>query len=224
MNKSKIKTILIALLLACTANSAWAIEPVDGVYQIGTAQDWAEFCTLHNEGTDQRLNAVLTADITVEGNTIVGINGGGKPFRGTFDGQYHKLTVSYDLNEERVAPFRRINGATIKNLIVEGSINTSSKLASGLVGGLWQSGALIQNCVSYVTITDTNGGDATHGGICGSFEDVNGANTIENCAFLGTINAPNHEGCGASIESSTHDAPTWQQDDSSEGVSADEAW
>ena len=29
---------------------------------------------------------------------------------------------------------------------------------------------------------------------------------------------------GASIESSKHDAPTWQQDDSSEGVSADEAW
>ena len=199
MNKSKIKTILIALLLASTANSAWAIEPVDGVYQIGTAQDWAEFCTLHNEGTDQRLNAVLTADITVEGNTMVGINGGGKPFRGTFDGQCHKLTISYDLNEERVAPFRRINGATIKNLIVEGTINTSSKLASGLVGGLWQSGALIQNCVSYVTITDTNGGDATHGGICGSFEDVNGANTIENCAFLGTINAPNREGCGGIV-------------------------
>ena len=192
------RTLLWAFCCFIAAN-AMAIEPVDGVYQIGTAQDWAEFCTLHNEGTDQRLNAVLTADITVEGNTMVGINGGGKPFRGTFDGQYHKLTISYDLNEERVAPFRRINGATIKNLIVEGSINTSSKLASGLVGGLWQSGALIQNCVSYVTITDTNGGDATHGGICGSFEDVNGANTIENCAFLGTINAPNREGCGGIV-------------------------
>ena len=192
------RTLLWAFCCFIAAN-AMAIEPVDGVYQIGTAQDWAEFCTLHNEGTDQRLNAVLTADITVEGNTMVGINGGGKPFRGTFDGQCHKLTISYDLNEERVAPFRRINGATIKNLIVEGTINTSSKLASGLVGGLWQSGALIQNCVSYVTITDTNGGDATHGGICGSFEDVNGANTIENCAFLGTINAPNREGCGGIV-------------------------
>ena len=29
---------------------------------------------------------------------------------------------------------------------------------------------------------------------------------------------------GASIESSKHDAPTWQQDDSSEGVSAEDAW
>lgn len=29
---------------------------------------------------------------------------------------------------------------------------------------------------------------------------------------------------GASIGDSTQEAPTWQQDDSSEGVSADEAW
>ena len=186
-----------ALLLGCS--SAFAIEPVNGVYQIGTAQDWAEFCELHNNGNDQRLNAVLTNDVTVEGNVMIGINGSGKPYRGIFDGQGHTLTIEYNLNEERVAPFRRINGATIKNLIVEGSIETSSKLAGGVVGGLWQSGSLIQNCVSKVVITDTNSGDATHGGICGSFEDVNGANTIENCAFLGTIYAPNRIGCGGIV-------------------------
>ena len=197
--KRKLNNLLALAFCCLTSTSALAIEPVDGVYMIGTAQDWAEFCTLHNEGTDQKLNAELTADITVEGNVMVGINGGGKPYRGVFDGKGHKLVIAYDLNEERVAPFRRINGATIRNLIVEGTINTSSKLASGLVGGLWQSGALIQNCVSYVVITDTNEGDATHGGICGSFEDVNGANTIENCAFLGTINAPNREGCGGIV-------------------------
>lgn len=198
MNKKL--TSLLALALSClSSTSAWAIEPVDGVYQIGTAQDWTEFCTLHNDGSDQRLNAVLTADVTVEGNTMVGINGSGKPFRGTFDGQGHTLTVNYELNEERVAPFRRINGATIKNLVVRGTITTTSKLAAGLVGGLWQSGTTIQNCVSYVVISDTEGGDATHGGICGSFEDVNGSNTIENCAFLGQINAPNREGCGGIV-------------------------
>lgn len=193
------KRIFTWALCCAFSASAFAIELVDGVYQIGSAQDWADFCTLHNEGTNQNLNAVLTADVTVEGNYMVGINGGGKPFRGTFDGQGHRLTVSYDLGEERVAPFRRINGATIKNLIVEGTINTSAKLAAGLVGGLWQSGSLIQGCVSYVTINDSYGGDATHGGICGSFEDVNGPNTIENCAFLGAINAPNREGCGGIV-------------------------
>lgn len=200
MNKSKIKTILIALLLASTSNSAWAIEPVDGWYQIWTAQDWNDFCTLHNEGDrGQNLNAILMADITVEGNNMIGINGPGKPYRGIFNGQGHKLTINYNLNEERVAPFRRINGANIKNLIVEGSITTTSKLAAGIVGGLWQSGSTIQNCVSKVTINDTNSGDATHGGICGSFEDVNGPNTIENCAFVGAIFAPNRNGCGGIV-------------------------
>ncbi|WP_027454447.1 FIVAR domain-containing protein [Xylanibacter brevis] len=197
--KKNLRFVLALAIGWLTSVGAMAIEPVDGVYQIGSAQDWAEFCTLHNDGTNQRLNAVLTADVTVDGNAMVGINGGGKPYRGTFDGQGHKLIVSYNLDEERVAPFRRINGATIKNLIVEGTITTTSKLASGLVGGLWQSGTTIQNCVSYVTINDTNSGDATHGGICGSFEDVNGANVIENCAFFGAINAPNREGCGGLV-------------------------
>jgi len=197
--KKKFTFLLTLAVSLLTSSSVWAIEPVDGIYQIGTAQDWQEFCTLHNEGSNQRLNAILTADVVVEGNVMVGINGGGKPFRGVFDGQGHTLTVSYDLNEERVAPFRRINGATIKNVVVKGTIKTSSKLASGLVGGLWQSGTTIQNCVSYVVISDENQGDATHGGICGSFEDVNGANTIENCAFLGEINAPYRNGCGGIV-------------------------
>lgn len=197
--KKNLRFLLALAIGWLTSTSVFAIEPVDGVYKIGTAEDWKEFCELHNNGSDQKLNAELTADIVVDGNIMVGINGGGKPYRGVFDGKGHKLTVAYELNEERVAPFRRINGATIKNLVVEGTINTSSKLAAGLVGGLWQSGSLIQNCVSYVVITDTYGGDATHGGICGSFEDVNGANTIENCAFLGTINAPNREGCGGIV-------------------------
>ena len=193
-------SILLAIASAwLTSTAVMAIEPVDGVYQIGTPEDWNEFCTLHNTGSNQKLNAVLTADITISGNNMVGINGGGKPYRGTFDGQGHKLIVNYNLNEDRVAPFRRINGATVKNIIVEGTITTTSKLASGLVGGLWQSGSKIQNCVSYVTINDTNSGDATHAGICGSFEDVNGTNVIENCAFFGTINAPNRNGCGGIV-------------------------
>lgn len=199
----KQKSLLIATLVLLGGvlfpKQAWALDQVDGVYQIGTAQDWADFCSLHNNGDNQNLNAVLTANITVDGNAMVGVNGGGKPYRGTFNGQGHKLTINYELNEERIAPFRRINGATIKNLIVEGTIITTSKLAAGIVGGIWQSGSVVINCVSNVTINDTNSGDATHGGICGSFEDVNGANTVENCAFVGSINAPDRVGCGGIV-------------------------
>ena len=41
---------LLSLLLGF-GGSAWAIEPVDGVYQIGTAQDLADFAQVVN-GTD----------------------------------------------------------------------------------------------------------------------------------------------------------------------------
>ena len=41
------------MLLASTANSAWAIEVVDGIYQIGSTQDWTEFCNIHNGSTGQ---------------------------------------------------------------------------------------------------------------------------------------------------------------------------
>ena len=56
--------LLAAAWLAGGSAQAWD-EPaqVDGVYQIGSAQDWADFCSLHNNGGDQKLNAVLTADI-----------------------------------------------------------------------------------------------------------------------------------------------------------------
>ncbi|MBR6998570.1 MAG: hypothetical protein IKI19_07190 [Prevotella sp.] len=135
--KKNLRFVLALAMGWLASSTAFAITPVDGVYKIGSSQDWAEFCALHNDGSDQQLNAELTADVAVEGNAMVGINGGGKPFRGTFDGKGHKLTISYNLDEERVAPFRRVNGATIKNLIVEGTINTSSKLAGGVVGGLW---------------------------------------------------------------------------------------
>ena len=75
------RTLLCAFCCFIAAN-AMAIEPVDGVYQIGSAQDWAEFCTLHNEGTDQRLNAVLTADITVEGDSLLVRGSFGNTLRG----------------------------------------------------------------------------------------------------------------------------------------------
>ena len=200
-NKMKGLLLLSAALLG-GVNIAFAddLTIIDGYYQIGSAADWAAFVDLHNNGVKgQNLNAVLTADIVVEGNAMVGINGTGKPYRGIFDGQGHKLTINYNLDEERVAPFRRINGATIRNLNVEGTITTTSKLAAGIVGGLWQNGSTIENCIANVTINDTNSGDATHGGICGSFEDVNGANTIQNCAFIGAINAPNRNGCGGIV-------------------------
>ena len=55
-------------------------------------------------------------------------------FSGTFDGGGHTLTFNYTATDEKVAPFRYITGATIKNLRVAGTINAGGyKFAAGIV-------------------------------------------------------------------------------------------
>lgn len=81
-------------------------------------------------------------------------------FKGTFDGDNHTLTFHYDYTEEllsaqrlnRVAPFRYINGATIKNLRVAGDINMDKPYAGGLfcVNDIYKdSRSLIENCLEH---------------------------------------------------------------------------
>ena len=62
---------MFAMALVCLASvSAFAIEPVDGVYQIGSAQDFKEFADLVNaDGRQHQFHAVVTADFTVDGLT-----------------------------------------------------------------------------------------------------------------------------------------------------------
>ena len=216
--KKNFKLLLLTLIMGggFFASEAMALDQDGyGVYQIRTAQDWNTFCEMSQTRENfTTLHADLKADITVEGNNMIGKEG--KPFNGTFDGQGHTITINYNLNEERVAPFRRLNGGKVKNLIVMGTITTTSKLASGVVGGIWQSGK-IENCVSYVTINDNSGldnngnptgnpTDATHGGICGSFEDTNTllGISVTNCAFLGKIDAPNRKGSGGIVGWTNH--------------------
>ena len=173
--KKNFKLLLLTLIMGggFFASEAMALDQVDGVYQIGSADDWAAFCQEHNTGTTfKKLNAVLTADITVSDNSMVGIDGGGHPFEGVFDGQGHTLTIDYkDLDENCVAPFRRINGAIIKNLRVDGTITVynGKQFSAGIVGGIWGShgDSRILNCISNVTIIDGASHDGTHGGIVG---------------------------------------------------------
>ena len=60
------KNLYFALLTCMVSLTAWALEPVDGVYQLATAEDMAEFAALIDEGT-QEVKAVLTADIDLSG-------------------------------------------------------------------------------------------------------------------------------------------------------------
>ena len=59
----------------------------------------------------------------------------GHPFKGTFDGQNYTLTFNRTAAEHLSAPFHYINGATISNLHVEGTITGGTyESLGGLVG------------------------------------------------------------------------------------------
>ena len=191
------KKLLFTLLLAAATLPGWALSQENGVYLIGSAQDFTEFAALVNKDAwTSDHDAKVTADFTVVGNIMVGADG--NPYRGTFDGQGHTITVNYINTTTGEAGecglFKRVRNGQIKKLHVTGTITTSGKCAGGGVSGIWYTGT-IDKCVSSVIIKDNTSGDGTHGGICARISSLTSVQ-IKNCAFIGSISAPTREGSG----------------------------
>lgn len=177
-------TLLVALL---TATTAWAQDfsgsgTAETPYLIQSAKDWNTLA--NNVSNDNQYNGIyfkLTTDISV--TTKVG--NASKSFCGTFDGGGHTLTINLDMNMTYLAPFGRVSNATIKNLHTAGTITTSNKYASGLIGHAEGSVTII-SCRSSVTINGKVNGDGTHAGFIGVVNDkTTNTITIENCVFDG---------------------------------------
>ena len=194
-----VKRLFISLLvlLGCSAGS-WAIEQdSDGYYLIGSVQDWKDFANIV-QNTNQGANAKMVADVDLGGDqTKIGATGAydSSPcFSGTFDGQGYTLTVAYTgITENYVgAPFAKINGATIKNLHVAGTIN-SGGFHPSVVSDSWGT-STIENVWSSLVITSTRGGWVECGGIVGCMK--NGNLTVRDCLFTGSITASGgYNGC-----------------------------
>ena len=95
----------------------------DGVCQIGTAQDLANFALAVNAGNTS-LDAVVTQDLDFAGfeGEFTGIALDGVPYVGTFDGQGHRiLNMTIDGKREYFAGLFRMvgDGCVIKNLTLD---------------------------------------------------------------------------------------------------------
>ena len=190
---NRMKRLLTLLLLVCgMTTGAWALEQDgEGYYLLGSLQDWQDFAALVNGGTTTA-NARMTADIDLgDDQTKIGDYDVAYAYQGVFDGQGHTLNVNYYSSSPStdveggysIAPFRNINGATIKNLAVTGNI-TGYMHCAGVVGfAVSPSTNLINNVTVSANITILN----THGG---GFIGHNGyaTTTIQDCLFNGTIN------------------------------------
>ena len=159
--------------------SAATIDPktpsqVDGVYQIGTAEELYGFANLVNEG-NQSASAVLTADIVVNANASADDSTIWYPienYGGIFDGQGHTISGLNIVpkSENYCGLFAKVgftdeyyqyHSSTVKNL---GVINSFIKQTEGKYGMICgENNGTILNCYSTGTITD----DGNIGGICG---------------------------------------------------------
>lgn len=172
----------------------------DGYYEIATAAQLKWFADEVNGGKPE-LNARLTDDIDLSGIcsasspwTPIGDYSKNASFRGTFDGQDHKITGLYlknnttdfsNVNNYYKALFGYCDGVTIKNLSVYGeALASSGRYIAGIAGSVHaiytHRTSIIENCHSYVTMTGTPTNNMLYGyaGIAAAAKDT----IIRNCS------------------------------------------
>ena len=194
------------------------------VIEIGTEEELRAFAAQVNAGTTfYKREVALTADIVLSGEwepigLYAGVEGSSDsiahPFKGVFDGRGHtvsglRVTGSFlsglvpdDSKGAYVALglFGYLDGATVKDLTVKGSVSFSLADAqdgvwitdgffkastfncAGGVAGLMVGGALVEACVSYVDVSADAG---ILGGIAGHVED----GSVSGCRCYGQVNA-----------------------------------
>ena len=113
-----------------------------------------------------------------------------RPFRGTFDGNCHKIrNITITGNTTGYAGlFGYISDATIKNLgIVDCEISSTSFYIGGLVGGTVAPSSNISNC--YVVSTKTITGRSNTGGLIGDATGTVISNSYASVNIIGSSNS-----------------------------------
>ena len=166
-------------------------KQVDGVYQIGTANDLFWFAglvngTLENVEQDTAASAVLTADIDLSGETWTPIGNydqSSRPnnkYAGTFDGAGHTID---GLKIESSADWQGFVGYLGEGGVIENlTLGETCSVTGGVyyVGGIcgYTNGGTIESCTNAGTVT----GQSDVGGICGLSRG-----TVTGCTNEGTV-------------------------------------
>ena len=176
------------VLLAAFAVSMpmWALEEVDGVYQISSAADLKAFAELVNGGQNT-VSAVLTADIVADADQpMIGLTSG-TAFKGSFDGQGHTLTLNWTgdnaLTSDPAGLFPYLAG-NVSNLRLDGTIEAKGA-RSGALAGRVEAAVTISNIISNVTMIGLYAGDSALSGLVA--RPSTAGVVIQNCIFTGTM-------------------------------------
>ena len=182
--------LLVALVMvAISPQKVWALGgsgTSSDPYTIANASDLVAFANKVNGG-ETGAYAKLTADITLTSAwTVMGTSS--KPYTGTFDGQGHKISgLSLTATAANAGFFGYVNGATIKNFTLAGTVSSAYD-NTGSVVGTANGATKIYNVYSSVNITMTNAKNHI-GGIAGQILQSSGnTGEIKGCAYSGTMN------------------------------------
>ena len=166
----------------------------DGYYEIANARQLTWFGTKANKGTLDA-NAILTANIDMDGVTWAPIGNEAKPYTGTFDGRgfvISNFTLTTTANDAGLIG-AAANGAVIKNFTIEGNINSTHQFV-GVVGSTRGGTTDISNIHSKLNIKTTQ---SRQGGILGSNQG-GGTVNIDCCIYSGTF-SPNGGNIGGFV-------------------------
>ena len=189
--KKLLATILALMMALGVTTMAWAEGEWTGSgteadpYMITTEAGLNKLATDVNSGTVYSGKYFkLGASINVTNWTPIGQKGSDNKFAGTFDGNGQTVTINgikSDLDpsfDGYAGFFGATNGATIKNLTVDGTISGAD--VAGIVARM--DGGTVENCVNKATVT----GNRKAAGIV-VITKGSGEATIQNCRNYGTI-------------------------------------
>ena len=168
MKKNLLYALLTLICMGLGSTKAMALDQVDGVYQIGNAQELEDFSNMVASGNGA-ISGALTADIDMSGVTHTPIGTASSKFTGSFDGQQHFISnMVIDTPEsEYVGLFGVIgDGAYIKNVIVDATCSISGlRFVAGIAGGTNGGGSVtFENCGNEASI---GAQEENAAGICG---------------------------------------------------------
>ena len=176
--KKRLVSILLVLVMVLGMLPTVAFAADTAPAEISSA---SEFAAMKAGG-----NYILTKDIEIS----TPYSG----FSGTFDGNYHTITLKINAGSYTglfTALIGTASGTTVKNLIVEGSVTSSGSYVGGIAGNVttYNGSVRIENCKNNATISGTS----YVGGIIGR-HDMDGTVTIESCANTGSVTGSDNVG------------------------------
>ena len=193
--KKVLATILAMVMALGLCSVSWAdtalTKGTDGKFHITSADDLKTFAAMVNNGTDFSGDTIVldeSIELTENSWTPIG-NAETKLFKGTFDGDGHKITGLKITSGSYIGLFGYVGeGATIKNVNLVGASVSGESRVGALVGQI-KGNATVSNCTvdstSHVTGSDSNTGGLigeANGNITVNLDHLTNHAAVENTA------------------------------------------